>query len=342
MADRTRGSERFGWGPSALASREEQRAYQASILMPEIAAGRASVADLPEAYGGRPTGQSRRAIRMQGAWDQARKQQLEEQKMAQQMEFERKQNMRAELDSAIKLYGFEKQQEQDLLNKRIMAQTEAAEANFFKFANTLDPNDPSAASKMADYISDNPALAQSDSAQKSFYYFQQASSNSAQALANQQQKEINTKLSEARQLGIDNKELSKVQDIDPNTGEVFTDVNKLQELIDTTKGQRTLKEEERKESRGEYRPISTEQAQDEFDVAKAEFDAVVDGGFDEEDIEYRRADVRLKRAEAQLKVSQGKTKEEPQKEKGYEVGKSYSGMIYLGGDPNSESSWKKK
>jgi hypothetical protein len=78
----------WGWEPSALASPEEKRAYQASVLMPEIAAGRASVADLPEQYGGRPTGASRRSMRMQAAWDEAQRQQLEQQRVAQQMETE--------------------------------------------------------------------------------------------------------------------------------------------------------------------------------------------------------------------------------------------------------------
>jgi hypothetical protein len=80
----------FGWEPSALASPEEKRAYQASVLMPEIAAGRASVADLPEQYGGRPTGASRRSMRMQAAWDEAQRQQIEQQRVAQQMDMEQR------------------------------------------------------------------------------------------------------------------------------------------------------------------------------------------------------------------------------------------------------------
>jgi hypothetical protein len=80
----------FGWEPSALASPEEKRAYQASVLMPEIAAGRASAEQLPEQYGGRPTGASRRSMRMQAAWDEAQRQQLEQQRVAQQMETEQR------------------------------------------------------------------------------------------------------------------------------------------------------------------------------------------------------------------------------------------------------------
>lgn len=64
---------RWGWGPSDLASQEEKEAYQFLEMQPKIAAGQATVADLPEAYGGRPTGTSRRAIRMQQAWEAQQK-----------------------------------------------------------------------------------------------------------------------------------------------------------------------------------------------------------------------------------------------------------------------------
>lgn len=73
----------WGWAPSPMASVEEQRAYQAYRLAPEINAGRASVSDLPEEYGGRPkvtaspnfdergqpTGTFRRQLRMQETYD---------------------------------------------------------------------------------------------------------------------------------------------------------------------------------------------------------------------------------------------------------------------------------
>jgi len=46
--------------------------------------------ELPEEWGGRPTGTSRRAIRMQAEWDKQRGQQLEEQRAMQQMDIEQR------------------------------------------------------------------------------------------------------------------------------------------------------------------------------------------------------------------------------------------------------------
>jgi hypothetical protein len=57
-----------------------------------VAATRPSIGarELPEEWGGRPTGESRRAIRMQAEWDKQRGQQLEEMRLAQQMEMEQR------------------------------------------------------------------------------------------------------------------------------------------------------------------------------------------------------------------------------------------------------------
>jgi len=64
--------------PSALASAEERAAYAAQ----EVRAGRAPEEMLPEDYGGRPTGTSRRAIRMQEAYDVEMARRAEEERAA--------------------------------------------------------------------------------------------------------------------------------------------------------------------------------------------------------------------------------------------------------------------
>lgn len=80
----------FGWGPSIMASPEEKRAYQAFQMMPQVEAGRLPVSALPEEYGGRPTGTSRRAMRMQAAYDEAQSQALEQERIRQQMDIQQK------------------------------------------------------------------------------------------------------------------------------------------------------------------------------------------------------------------------------------------------------------
>jgi hypothetical protein len=76
----------WGWGPSALASPEEKAAYEYIEKRPLVESGQLSPAELPEQYGGRPQGGSRRAIRQQWEWDQMRKQQLAEEQAARQIE----------------------------------------------------------------------------------------------------------------------------------------------------------------------------------------------------------------------------------------------------------------
>jgi hypothetical protein len=71
---------RFGWGPSALASPEEKAAYEFIEKEPLVMSGQMSPAALPEEYGGRPTGSTRRSMRMQAAWDAQYKSELERQK----------------------------------------------------------------------------------------------------------------------------------------------------------------------------------------------------------------------------------------------------------------------
>jgi len=79
---------RSGRPPTAGASKQEKDAYEAYIRMPLIESGELSPEDLPEAYGGRPKGTDRRAIRMQAEHDARQQIFLQNQRMAQQMEIE--------------------------------------------------------------------------------------------------------------------------------------------------------------------------------------------------------------------------------------------------------------
>jgi len=85
----TKDRERFeqGRGISSMASRADQDAW----VLAEIQAGRRPETDMPEAFGGRPTGSSRRAMRMQAEWDkaeEARMKQDAERRQIQQTDFQ--------------------------------------------------------------------------------------------------------------------------------------------------------------------------------------------------------------------------------------------------------------
>jgi hypothetical protein len=79
---------RTGRPPSMGASKEEKDAYEALVKIPAIESGELSVADLPESYGGRPKGTTRRAMRMQAEYDALQRDFLQNQKIAKQMEIE--------------------------------------------------------------------------------------------------------------------------------------------------------------------------------------------------------------------------------------------------------------
>jgi hypothetical protein len=132
----------WGWEPSPMASVEEQRAYQAYEMLPKVAAGELPVSALPEAYGGRPTGTSRRAIRMAAEYDLAQTARLQqEQAMRQQAEFDRQ----AEISAREELVNVARRESQIAGFKnaqKITAETEIQKARFLPALGELDPRSP--------------------------------------------------------------------------------------------------------------------------------------------------------------------------------------------------------
>jgi len=92
------------WGASPMASPEERAAYEFVEKRPLVESGELSARDLPEDYGGRPQGSSRRAFRMQQAWDAGYAAEMERQKQMQEMEMEQK-RFSLQLDSEKRLQG---------------------------------------------------------------------------------------------------------------------------------------------------------------------------------------------------------------------------------------------
>jgi hypothetical protein len=97
---------RWGWGPSDLASQEEEDAFRALRVGREIESGRATLADLPEEYGGRPQGSTRRAIRQRIAWDEEQAAEIERQKFIRDaarfdIELSREQRLRDQEDREL-------------------------------------------------------------------------------------------------------------------------------------------------------------------------------------------------------------------------------------------------
>ena len=119
----------WGWGPSDLASKEERDAWEYLEKKPLVESGQLSPAELPEAYGGRPTGTTRRAIRRQEAWDARQKAILEQEQAARQIEEFNSQMALRDLEYQTKDLALKLQRSDiaaDLQNKKIIDE----QANF--------------------------------------------------------------------------------------------------------------------------------------------------------------------------------------------------------------------
>ena len=88
--------------PSAMASREEMNAYKAQ----EVERGNLPSSELPEAFGGRPTGSTRRSFRMQTEWDKQQKAAIEQQAALQSMEIQQKEFEMGQRDQSMQENAF--------------------------------------------------------------------------------------------------------------------------------------------------------------------------------------------------------------------------------------------
>ena len=249
----------WGWEPSPMASVEEQRAYQAYEMMPKVQAGALPVSALPEAYGGRPTGTSRRAIRMAAEYDLAQEKALEQQRVMQQMEQAARQEQMFQLDYASKQYDLRTKQNEALFSAQEDADRRAAEAAFTEFRNKLNPNDPSSVGVLAGYIAGDSRLAESPIAKNSYDYFAKASENSAVSINAKTQEEAQNKYAEDMQklmeTGVTEEELPQYYDPDSPIGMPQFDRRKVAARLGGSKAQekaeaKTTKEETPKEKIG--------------------------------------------------------------------------------------------
>jgi len=169
-----------GWGASPLASREDQDAMVAA----EVNAGNRTSADLPEAYGGMPTGSTRRDIRMRDEWvkrqaiidreEQAKREAIqtqaenqrkdEEDKRAQESHFYSTERAKIELANA---------QKAQVLADKTAAQEQLEVANILNVLGTLDfkgnPQESQAA--MDKVLGDNSTGANNDQIKGKVEYY---------------------------------------------------------------------------------------------------------------------------------------------------------------------------
>lgn len=143
----------WGWGPSDLAAQEERAAYETYVKMPLVESGEISAEDLPEEYGGRPRGTSRRAMRMQFEYDKMKQEQLQNQRLMQEMELARDREARFQRDQDFQFAEAETRAEregkiQDEAGLMIDAMRGAVDASGNVIANPIRPEDPNAIERL--------------------------------------------------------------------------------------------------------------------------------------------------------------------------------------------------
>ena len=121
--------------PSLMASREEKDSYTAQ----EVGRGNLPSSELSEAYGGRPTGTTRRAIRMQESYDAERERQLKEAEFSRGIYESDREFQSLSSARAAQIAKFNNEQEDRLASQRLATETEVDVNKFYEGFNKLDP-----------------------------------------------------------------------------------------------------------------------------------------------------------------------------------------------------------
>lgn len=266
--------------------------------------------DLPEEWGGRPKGESRRAIRMREEWDKQRAAQIEEMRLMQQMEQSR-------LSEQRDAFRFSKEQNEyaaklklDALNERDAA-LESSEVNAIASGlETIDlRNDPEAGLKIDQLILENPLGAAREDVAKRIEAAKRINGTYGIAAITKADQETNKAksaiINKALSEGVTQAEIEATRFADPQTGNIDYDYGKIEMLGSQRAGERKTKEPEE----DGYKPLSVAEARDRKDVVQAEFDAlsasVEKGELEDDDPDYVKTRARLRRAEAELRVAEG-------------------------------------
>jgi hypothetical protein len=162
--------------------------YQpSSETMPSIASG-----ELPEEWGGRPTGSSRRAIRMQAEWDKKRERQMDEAKAFQEMDIQRKQFEMQARDQQFQEDEFYYNRGLKEAEQKLQAQQRSEAAAIIGGLNQLDPRSPDYQKNVATLFGQNPLGATDEGVQKVWGQYGAASeiyNNSLVTQSEQQKKD---------------------------------------------------------------------------------------------------------------------------------------------------------
>ena len=124
-----------GSGVSTMAGRDEKDAY----LAHEVQQGLRPAYDLPEAYGGRPQGSSRRSLRMAREWDREQERNQKQDYYDALMQKNAQDQSIAQMRYNLSLQKRQSEESDRLLRLGIDARTQSEETEYMKSLTGLDP-----------------------------------------------------------------------------------------------------------------------------------------------------------------------------------------------------------
>ena len=272
----------WGWGPS---SREEQKAFQAA----EVIERGGPISEMPVEYGGRPTGTSRRALRMQAEYDEARRaiQQIENEALERQERM--RESERADTSLRLRLMEYQdKNDREDAIKQdgmNLMISMRGATLPDGTAIRPINPMDDDAISRLESAAITNP-YGLEDTATREVWErkysdaqkFAEQKLSTIQKQEEQQQSWLIGQQEEAATLGIDT---AKFFTTDPQTGAISkVDQLGLSKAIGEAK-RKDLENKKREiaraeldeETKGQARSILDEINKTDSEIRKANFNA---------------------------------------------------------------------
>lgn len=209
--------------------------------------------ELPEEWGGRPTGTSRRAIRMQEQWDKQRAAQIEEARAFQQMELQRKQFEIQVRDQQLQEDDFYYERGIKEAEQKLTAQQRAEARGIIESLNQIDPRSPDFSKNLSEVFTQNSLGAADPNVQKIVGLYQDANTAYMSSLEKLQtgQKEAQEEFYSTQQSllesGVPQEKLSEYYDPKAPAGVVRFDQDAVSKQLGTTKFQEKQAAAEKKE-----------------------------------------------------------------------------------------------
>lgn len=251
----TQERQRFeaGGGLSPMASKQEQEAWKQAEFMAgkreQAPVGYGGLGDRPTVTAparfdekGQPTGSFRRQLRMQEAWDTRQSQLFEQQRVAQQLDLQQREENRLLNEQRAR-------ENADIVKAKIEEKNAAILNNAFGVLADVELDDPFAYTKAVDRLSDIAGALESEDVRSTLGIIQKASEASQGSIMRSQQKKIQEDtqkaINEYISTGGGPEGIVTATKIDPVTGNQFIDPIELQKQTALIKGAGVKAEKEK-------------------------------------------------------------------------------------------------